>query len=225
MNNEHDQYFGVIGEQYDERDYLVTDDVVIPRALKGTDSYVKNGETQYNQLKGGKYSCTVHGAMGAYSDLTGYIFTEEEQKEIWQMALDRGANPNLGWYINKAVALVREWVNEHCPIKVDYYRLDVASFDFLAVMRLGYSPIVGFRGSQLHSEDKADGILDNVSFSKTVYSHCLRCNWSLFDEYDRIVDNYPYKKINVYKVPTRNWKKLIENNIFFKSAYIYLVKD
>jgi len=219
-----ENYYGVLGEQVDVRDWLVTDDINIPRTPKGTNSYLLNGATQYNQVEAGKYSCTVHGAMGAYSDLTGYKFSLEERTEIWQEAINRGANPSKGWYINLAVKLVADWVNEHLEKKVSYYRLDVGSFDFLAVMRLGYSPIVGYNGSQLLSLDRGDGIINDTEFSERLYGHCNRVTYSIGDEYDLLIDNYPYKHLNIYRVPTRNWKKLVENNVFFKSSYIYLLK-
>ena len=223
---EDDQYYGVLGEQINERDYLVSESgLIIPRAPKGTNSFILNGATQYNQVEAGKYSCTIHGAMGAYSDLTGFKFSLEQRKEIWQEAILRGANPNKGWWINKAVALVRDWVNANCPDKVDYYRTELDNFDCLSVMRLGYSPIIGYNGSQLFSLDKADGILDRTSFSPRTHGHCLRATYSAFDEYDLMPDNYPYKHLNIYRVPTRNWNSLVANGVFFKSAYIYILQS
>jgi len=219
-----DNYYGVIEEKISERDWLMGEDFEIPRAPKGTSSFMLNGATQYNQVEVSPVSCTVHGAMGAYSDLTGYKFSIQERAEIWQEALNRGANPELGWYISSAVDLVRQWVNENCPIKVSSYRIDVGSFEFGMVMRLGYSPVVGYRGNRLYGLDRMDGILDGTEFVDFTYAHCLRTNYSIGDEYDRIADNYPYRSTNLYRVPTRNWKKLVENNVFYKSAYVYLVQ-
>lgn len=217
-------YYGVIAEKIDERDYLASD-VEIPRAPRGTNSFVLNGATQYNQKDVSPVSCTVHGAIGAYSDLTGYKFQLEERQEIWQEALNRGANPDKGWYILDAVALVREWVNENCDDKVDYYRTIVGTGEYGEIMRKGYSPIVGYSGNKLYNADRDDdGILNNIDFSTATYGHCIRTNYSIGDEFDRLVDNYPYRNTNLYLVPTSNWNDLMANNVFFKSAYIYLLK-
>jgi hypothetical protein len=160
--------------------------------------------------------------MGAYSDLTGYKFPIEVRKELWQEAVNRGADPSKGWFISSAVGLVREWVNKELTDKVDYYRLDTGSYDFGMAMRLGYSPVIGYRGNKLYNIDRNDGVLDSTEFTDTTYAHCLRTAYSIGDEHDMVIDNYPYRNINLYYVPTINWKKLADNNVFFKSSYIYV---
>jgi len=225
MTQEKDQYYGVVDEQVDSRDWLIADGVNIPRSPRGTDSFLLNGATQYPQYDVAKNSCTVHGAMGAYSDLTGYKFSVDERKEIWQEALNRGADPSVGWYINSAVDLVREWVNKNCPVQVNYYRVMLGSFEHGAVMRLGYSVIGGYRGNKTYNLDRDDGVLDSTEFINTTYGHCLRWNYSKGDEYDRVVDNYPYRNTNLYLLPTANWQELVKNNVFFKFGYIYLIKN
>jgi len=217
-----DKYFGVIEERVSDSDWLGAD-IELKCAPKGTSSFLLNGATQYNQKDVSPVSCTVHGAMGAYSDLTGYKFSLDEREEIWQEALNRGADPDVGWYINSAVDLVRQWVNANLPEKVSSYRLRVGSNDFGMAMRLGYSPVVGYRGNQLYNLDKSDGVLNDTEFTDTTYGHCIRTNYSVGDEFDRMVDNYPYNNINLYLVPTINWKKLVLNRVFFEHAYIYII--
>jgi hypothetical protein len=218
------QFYGVAGEQYDNRDYLISD-IIIPRTPKGTDSFRKNGSIQYDQREVAKNSCTIHGAMTAYSALTGYRFTLEERKKIWEMALKEGANPEVGWYINSAVDLVRRYVNENLPIKVEYRRMPIDSFEFGAVMRLGYTPIIGYCGNKDYQLDRDDnGIINNVKFPNYTYAHCLSTTYSIGDEYDLVVDNYPTRKTNLYKIPSANWKQLVMWRVFFGNAYIYLIK-
>jgi hypothetical protein len=224
-----DNYYGIIAEQTDDRDWLGSD-IILPRAPKGTSSFLRNGATQYDQSLVSRVSCTVHGAMGAYSDLTGYKFTLDERKHIWQQALDRGADSAVGWYINSAVDLVRQWVNTYQPIKVNSYRVDVGSPVFNMAMRLGYSPVMGYRGNILYNTDRDDGILDSTEFINTTYGHCLRgCYFTghitgYECKMSQIVDNYPYRNTNLYFLPMTNWEKLVENKIFFKHAYIYLTQ-
>ena len=226
--NSMDQYYGVISEKTDDRDWLGSD-FDLPRAPKGTSSFLLNGATQYNQVECAPNSCTVHGAMGAYSDLTGYKFQLEERKEIWQEALNRGADPDVGWYISSAVKLVKEWVNKNCEDKVNYYRLDVGSGDFGMAMRLGYSPVVGYRGNATYSQDRADGVLDLTEIVDSTYAHCLRAGYfkghlpTYATKVTQIVDNYPHRSTNLYLVPTSNWKKLVKGNVFFTSSYIYVL--
>lgn len=220
-----DPYYGAI-EQYDERDYLIGSIDQIPRAKYGTKSFFKTGATQYNQKDVSPTSCTVHGAMGSYSDLTGYKFQLEERKEIWEEALNRGADPNGGWYIQSAVKLVAEWVNKNCEQKVSYYRIPVSSGEFLQAMRLGYSPVIGYRGNKTYKLDRDDnGIIDNIEIGETTYGHCLRANYSIGDEFDRMVDNYPYRGTNLYLIPSSNWGKLVKNSVYFINSYIYLLND
>lgn len=220
-----ESYYGVIGEQYDNRDYLIGDGIVIPRAPKGTDSFLLNGATQYNQKEVSQVSCTIHAAMGAYSDLTGFKFQIEERDEIWKEAIERGADPKVGWYIHSAVKLVADWVNENCSDKVSYYRVRLGTFEHSAVMRLGYSVIGGFRGNKLYQTDREDnGIIDNLEIGETTFGHALRWNYSKGDEYDRIVDNYPYRNTNLYLIPSANWKTLVKNRVFFENGYVYLLK-
>jgi len=218
-----DQYYGIIEEKYDDRDYLASDFDIFPRAPKGTDSFLKNGATQYDQTEVSKVSCTVHAAMGAYSDLTGFKFPLEARKEIWAEAINRGAN-EIGWYTNAAVKLVREWVNANCDTKVDFYRMKTGGNLFGIAMRLGYSPIVGYRGNMTYNIDRNDGVLDSTEPLDATYGHLLRTAYSKGDEFDIIIDNYPYRNTNIYLVPTSNWKKLVENKIFYENAYIYTLQ-
>ena len=218
------EYYGVIEERTSPRDWLGSD-IILPRTPQGTDSFKKNGSIQYNQTEVSPVSCTVHGAMGAYSALTGYEFTLEQRKEIWQEALNRGANPDKGWYINSAVDLVRQWVNDNLPIKVSSYRVDIGSFEHLMAYRLGYNVIMGYRGNKTYTEDREDnGIIDSTALIGTTYGHCLHSNYSIGDEYDQIVDSYYPRETNLYKIPSANFKTLVFNRVFFRSGYIFIIK-
>ncbi len=212
---EHDPFYGIISEETSEQDYLLGGLAELPKPRFS----FEDKKIQYNQKDVHHNSCTVHGAMGAISDLTGYEFTLEKRKDIWNQAIKLGADPSIGWYINKAVKLV----SKNCPEDVLYYRVQLDSERFYEVMDLGYTVVVGFRGNSNYSKDKRDGILDGVAFPKSTYGHCVRMA-KKDDHYEIIIDNYDYSDSNVYKIKKENLDDLIKNKVFFKSAYFYTLK-
>jgi len=216
------EYYGVREEKTKETDWLGAD-LAFVRAPKGTNSFITNGSIQYNQNDVAPMSCTVTGAMGAYSALTGLKFSLANRKEIWQLALDRGASDTTGWFIDDAVDLVRQWVNDKFPVKVSSYRINIGSFEHGVATRLGYSVITGYRGNALFNVDRDDdGVIQGTEFINHTYGHCLHTNYSVGDEYDRIVDSYTKRATNLYLISTANWKKLVANQVFFRTGYIYI---
>lgn len=213
-----DPFYGAIAEQFSETDYQFGAQIKVPKAKHR----FHDKQIQYNQNEVDFYSCTIHGAMGAYSDLTGYEFSLEERKDLWQRALSLGAIPKLGWYINSAVNLVRNYVKG--KEKVVNFRLDMGGSELFDILKLGYSIVCGFSGNRNYSLDKeADGILDGLSFGPSAYGHALRMTFNPEEEiYEIIVDNYPgQRKYNIYKIKKVNLKRLVRNGIFFKSGYFY----
>jgi hypothetical protein len=221
-------YYGALPEDFvhaDEEDCEMVAGFDIPRAPDGTNSFIKNGSIQYRQNDVSRVSCTITGAMGAYSALTGYEFTLDERKALWDEALRRGANPNVGWFISSATKLVAEYVNDKLPVKVEPKRIMLDSKNHYKAKAFGYSIIGGYRGSPLFRRDRDDdGILQEVSFGEHTYGHCLHWNYYIGKEFERIVDSYPDRKTNIFKIPTANWKKLVENRVFFPDGWIYIVK-
>jgi hypothetical protein len=218
--------YGVIAERVKDTDWLGSD-IILPRAPQGTNSFVKNGVIQYDQRQVASHSCPIHGAIGAYSALTGRRFTLDERKELWALALELGAIDGVGWYINEAVDLVRRYVNDNASFvdKVSSYRVALDSLEFGTAMRLGYSVIVGYRGNSEFNKDRDDNdILNGLDFINTTYGHCVHTNYSVGDEFDRVVDSYLPRPTNLFRIPTANWKRLVMNRIFMKYGYIYLIK-
>ena len=72
---------------------------------------------EYDQLAfaNGGNSCTVHGMAGALGDLMNYKFSTDELQELWNLAIEQGADPKYGWYFNSACDLVRKWWNAKFP--------------------------------------------------------------------------------------------------------------
>jgi hypothetical protein len=85
-------------------------DFVLAKVPKPSILFAQNN-IEYNQNEVSKVSCPIHSSITALSSLTGYRFTLEERKELWQKALALGANPNVGWNLSSAIDLVRKYWN------------------------------------------------------------------------------------------------------------------
>lgn len=219
MENKHDPFYGVIADDFNETDYQLGGSIDIPRAVQS----FEDTKIEYNQKEVSAVSCTIHGAMGAVSSLTGYKFGLEERKTLWEQALKLGADPNVGWYTSRAVDLVRKHFNRNGK-HVTSFKINVGSEDFFRALRLGYRIVVSYRGNFDYNKDRnEDGILDGTYFGRTTYGHCLTISYSKGDEYELMIDNYHgIRKHNVYKVPSANLKKLISNGVFFRACYVYV---
>lgn len=213
-------YFGVIGVDPRETDYQLGAEVTIPRARN---KFIDK-EIQYNQKDVSPVSCTIHGAMGAVSDLTGFVFSLEDRKELWKRALSLGADPSIGWYTSRAVDVVRKFYNEKFPEKpLTSFRTSINSDKYKEMLDFGYTAVISHRGNSKYNSDvNIDGILDGTSFGTTTYGHCLRMA-SVGDEFKSVINNYfKAHKFNIYKVPTDNLSKLISNRVFFKDCYFFV---
>ncbi|MCP4265549.1 MAG: hypothetical protein GY777_08235 [Candidatus Brocadiaceae bacterium] len=217
----HNKYYGAIAVKETERDFQLGSSVEIPRAP----STFLDHKIEYNQKEVSSVSCTVHGAIGAVSDLTGYRFSLDERKEIWNKALALGADPNVGWYVRDAVHLVYEYYNQKQPLKpVRYFRTDMWSPNCAKMLLKGYTGVMGHRGNSTYNKDVSeDGMLDNIIFGETTYGHCLRFTEAELDPYYSLVNNYVGKTYNVYKVPISHIKPLLSNDVFFRSVYFYVL--
>lgn len=215
-----DPFYGVISEEFKETDFQLGAEIDLPRASGNFEKY----PIQYNQKEVSPVSCTIHGAMGAISSLTGHRFSLLDRKGLWQDAIDLGADPNLGWYTGQAVDLVRKFYNRKFNKKLTSFKVHVGSEEFFKALRLGYRIVVSYRGNSKYNADRnEDGILDGLFFGITTYGHCLTMSYSKGDEYEIIIDNYEgQRKFNVYKIPSANLKQLISNGIFYRSAYVFV---
>lgn len=217
-----DPFYGAL-EAPQETNYTLAAGVsVIPKPR----FVYEDNKIEYNQTKVSGVSCTVFGSMGAVSDQTGYRFTLEQQKEAWNTAIQQGANPTLGWFVDKAVDVVRNLYNNlHKENKLKSFEVELKSDLFFEVLDLGYSVTTGYRGNKNYNLDKLDGILEGVTFGTTTYAHCIRTITKRADGKYYIVDNYSTNtnKNNVYQIATKETlKKLIYNKVFFNFGYIFI---
>jgi|GEM_PF-6789893 hypothetical protein len=175
---------------------------------------------EYNQKLVSAYSCTIHGAAGVVSDLTGYSYSTDELQKLWQKAINLGARPDYGWSLSEAVDLVRKNWNSRHDKKLLSFRVDRLSQKFWETLKKGYSAAVAFRGNSTYNNDKNDGQLDETNFGATTYGHIVRVAW--VDERLTIIDNYKGITHNTYTIPTEHWADLSN---FFASAYFFMSED
>ena len=205
-------------EEYDDRDYeLAGGEFKLPQAS----STYWDKQTQYNQTLVSKVSCTVHAAAGAFSDQTGNQLTTEQLIEIWSLALKDGASNSWGWFVNKAVQLIRKYMN-NLGYDVVTFRMVLCSDEFYEALKKGYSVVTGYRGNKNYNLDlEADGILDGDSFPNSTYGHSIRMINENSNSIKIIVDNYKGRKYNTYSIKKGNLEPLWKNGVFFNSGYIF----
>ena len=177
----------------------------------------------YEQDEVSNCSCTLHGALGALSDLLGTKFSLEDRKALWERALALGAQEGLGWYVDKAVKLIRDFAREKGH-DILYFRVMLGSEEYEDAIKKGYSVVTGFRGNASYNQDISDGVLDGINFTDLTYGHCLRLTEMVVNPINEsVVDNYPLSrpKSNIYRVNDLKLKDLRANGVFFNSGYVF----
>lgn len=212
-------YFGVIKEVTSDTDFQLGGALNLPTP-KGT--FESSGQIQYNQTEVSSNSCTLHGALGAVSDLTGYRFTLAERQALWEQAKMLGASDIDGWYINKAVDLVRQYWNKQNPDdQLTSFVVQVGSPQWNAVIQKEYSCVFGYSGNALYNTEKAKLDITDTSFGTLDYSHCIRQKDKDQLTFNKDIDNYTPAADNIYEVPKNNLQELVINGIYFNNAYVF----
>lgn len=225
MNTTIEGYNGVIAEQTSEQDYqLVAGVLDLPRARH---TFEEN-KIQYDQREIGIYTCTIHGAITAMSALTGIRFTEDQRNFLYSEAKKDGFIPGVGWYINKAVDLVRKWSTVWFKEEFVSYRVTLGSLEHEQNAEKGYLFVMGRRCNATTSLDSSDGRIDNVTETKFTFSHCLSEGDVPADVTDdEIIDNYVNYTdgVNIYKITKEKLAQAVKNGMFFKDAYVFAFKQ
>jgi hypothetical protein len=211
-------YNGIISEKIDQRDFEFAGDInelnlPIPlNAQKGV---------YYNQKEVSDMSCTIHACMGAITDLTGYVFSLEERKKLWEEAKKQGASDSYGWYVSDAVNLVRKYVNTLGIGNFVTVRTTFGSDVFYKAIKQGYSGIGIYKGNKLYNEDIADdGVVEETNLTgNSTYSHCIRYVWGIGVE---VRDNYLGSKTwkNEYKIKYE--LELYKNSVISPTVYFFV---
>jgi hypothetical protein len=218
---EYADFYGIIAEKENEDVYRLGAEIIdIPKSpFKYSDLKV-----QYNQNSIGRYSCTLFGSMGAVSDLTGKVWSMQDQRDIYDQSLKLGLDPNQGWFISDAVDLIRKNYFRIYNQELLSFAVDVDSELFYDALTKGYSVVMGYSGNKDFNIDYKDGILDGTSFGTGTYGHCVRMTQTDVDIYEMVVDNYLGRDPNTYKIKKANLKDLVKNKVFYKKGYIFVIK-
>ena len=217
---------GVISEIYNDSDYELSGALSVqnlPNAPhKFTDFMI-----QYHQPDISEMSCTVHGCLTAFSALTGYKFTDEQRREIWELCKNDGASDVYGYYLNKAVDIVRNYVNKLNIGTFVTFRIPLGFDEYYGVIKKGYMVVSGYNGNTKWNQDKNDnGVIDYIDFGTSTYSHIIAHYDPSPDTKNEInfADNYKKTSpFNVYKIP--NIIPLYQNNTLFKYGYVFAYND
>lgn len=218
-------YWGVLGEFSTDQEFqLAAGEMELPRPRKNF--WVDMIE--YHQPEVSKVSCTVHGALGAVSDLTGFRFTLDQRRILWREALRLGAQEGWGWYVSKAVDLVRKYSKDFIGDEFVTFQVEIGSPEFKDCLEKGYSVVTSFRGNKAYNEDQADGMLNKYAFGAYTYGHCIRIAKSkVEDPNHQVVDNYVLSRgpNNRYLVPETNFQKLVAGGVFSRLGYVFAYKE
>ena len=109
-----DPFYGIIEVGESESDWQLLGGVLDLPTPRNT---FWRHHIEYHQPEVSLVSCTVHGALGCVSDLTGIAFSLAQRKEMWSEAIKRGAREGFGWSLSGAVDLVREMAEKYTGIK------------------------------------------------------------------------------------------------------------
>jgi len=222
LKEEGNDFYGVIAEEETEDVYRLGGEILnLPKAKH---TYL-DLQTQYNQNNGGRSSCTLYGSMGSVSDLTGRMWSGKEQKSVYAQAVTAGLKPEIGWYINRAVDLIRKNYFRIWNQELLSFNVGIGSDAFFDALDKGYTVVMGYSGNKEYNIDFKDGVLDETSFGVGTYGHCVRMTKSDTDLYEMIVDNYLGQRINTYKIKRNNLDELVKNRVFFRTGYIFVLKE
>jgi hypothetical protein len=182
---------------------------------------------QYNQLDVHEMSCTICASAGAISDLTGYRFTNAELSALVAEAKNDDFSDSQGWFIHKAIDLVRKWWKVNNPDSdLSSYQIDLTKSKFMEALEKGYSVVTGYSGNAQYDTDvQADGILDIPEIGNTSYGHAIRLvkDQEKPDYVKLVVDNYyGHQTFNTYRIRKTDFPKLVESRVFFHYGYIYV---
>lgn len=217
---------GVIAELYSDKDYELSGALSLLN-LPNAPKRFSDSKIQYQQTEISEMCCTMVGSLTAFSNLTGYVFTVSQMKEIWELCKKQGASDSYGFYLNKAVDIIREYVNKLNIGKFVTFRVGIGFDEYYGVMKKGYMVVTGYSGNGKWNNDKNDnGVIDDVEFGESTYTHII----ATFDDDANtknsinVVDSYlKTSPKNIYKIP--DIIPLYKNNTIFKYGYVFAYDD
>jgi len=186
----------------------------------------------YYQTEVHRLSCSLHACMTVVSNQTGYEFTLKERKAILKLAISRGFDVNMGWYMNKAVKCVTDYCNDELDMNLVYARVHWTQYEDLA--EKGFGIVCGYKSRAGMGRDRSDGILgdDGIKYGSLAYGHLVSF-WNYAKRTDQrkpfiqeegrsrfgMVDNY-YPKHKNNETFIDNLSNMVSQDTIFKNGYI-----
>lgn len=217
--NKSDDYFGWADDGVGPDDELFGSPEEIEQNLLPPLYKFWQARKMYNQLETGKMDCTLYAALTAYSNMLNVEVSLEDRKEIKRRALKLGHSETQGWYLYKAVNLVRDYLGE-----VNSYTEKTGSKWFYAVLKKGHTIVTGYRGNSAYNKDiDDDGIVGSTTVTNPTYGHAICVTYIPTVEEVCVIDNYKWvKKYNVYKL--KDFDALVKNGVFFQNSFYFTAK-
>ena len=219
-------------EKYNTKDYRLGWEMHIPQPRNS----FFDTPIQLNQDKIDPYGCGYFASIGSLTDLLG--LTKEQAYSLGEKAnklkKDYWYIDWVGMYAYKAVDLVRDIANDTYSFDINSHKVVMWSTKMYELLEKGYSIMTWYRWNSKYNDDRDDGVLDWKEFWEASYWHMIRLVKHKGDIY--VIDNYndieldeidivEYSKEekNIYKL--KHLQDLIDNEVFFRYGFIYIIKD
>ena len=196
----------------DCNDFIIVkwDNIVVPewRYIDKRISYLQN-EVHKN-------SCSIHWVMTTMANNFNIIFSLRERKLLWSLAIQQWTDPEVWWYMNKAVKLVIDYVKKFKGIDLLYYRIHYTQYAQMAESRFNLA--CWFRMRKWFAKDRFDNCIvgeDYEEYWDRTYWHLVSFYW---DDWLYYVDNYSHK-CNETKIV--NLEQMVKAGIIFENAYLF----
>lgn len=180
----------------------------------------------YNQKKFPRSSdaCTLFWPLTAIDSYRNKRRSDEELEDMREYA-KKYWNPKyvawLGNYTNNGANTVVSWHNKNYPNeRFAYFRMPALSRYVALAWNKNLWVSLTYKANAKYNVDANDGVLDGVEFGDPTYWHT---HAFFYEETIHWVNNYhQYREPNEYDIPAQNLSKLIENKVFYPTAYIYI---
>jgi len=195
-----------------------------------------NTRIAYYQSEIHKLSCSLHACMTVVSNQTGYKFTLQQRKSILKLAISRGFDVNMGWYMQSSVKCIADYCNDELGMDLVYARVKWTQYEELA--EKGFGIVSGYKQKAGMGKDRSDGVLgdDGIQYGSVAYGHLVSF-WNYAKRVDQkkaftkvigdskfgMVDNY-YPKHKNNETFIENLADMVLQDTIFKNGYIIYEK-
>jgi len=146
----------------------------------------------------------------------GVEVSKEERKELVELAIAQGLDPDYGWYLHKAVDLVRNYMKRK-GYQVQTFQIKMDS-EIEPLLTKNYSIVTGYGGNKAYNEDRSSKptadegyILNGSNFGDETYHHAIRIKKHGKYNEKCVVDNYE-TSYRIYEL--EKFKEVLKSHYF-----------